>query len=77
MRRRRAILLLLTAIGNRAATGVGRSWAQQENGSAKSVEKRVDKGITPTGQYPPGKPRPNLQGGGRWFESSIAHRDVG
>jgi hypothetical protein len=58
---------------NRAATEAGRTLTEQENIGAGNGKNCLDKLEFLTGQYLPGRLRPNLQGGGRWFESRIAH----
>jgi hypothetical protein len=40
---------------------------------SRCVENRLYKLYFSAEQDPPLERRPNLQGGGRWFESSIAH----
>jgi hypothetical protein len=58
---------------NRAATGVGNTRTQPDSLRSRKVQNRLYKPNSLTRQDPPGEPRPNLQGGGRWFEPSIAH----
>jgi hypothetical protein len=60
---------------NRAATEAVHALTEQENYGARNARNYLDKLDFSTGQYLPGKLRPNLQAGGRWFKSSIAHSE--
>jgi hypothetical protein len=61
---------------NRTATGtvrVGTRWTQQMLDVGKNAAKQLN---CRTGQYGMKRRIWNLQGGGRWFEPSIAHHSI-
>src|SRR5215213_1378426 len=61
---------------NRAATQLEQSRTEQENGSVKNSKIGIDKPDSRTVQDAPEMPLLPLQGGSRWFKSSIAHLEI-
>jgi hypothetical protein len=60
---------------NRAATEAVHTRTEQENYGARNARNHLDKLDFPTGQYLPGRLRPNLQGGDAGFEPASPLRE--